>query len=369
MDILKSLRQDISSLPPYAEGKKPSSGSGRRLRSYKLSSNENPLGSSPLAMKAIRKELKKGLHQYPDPKASGLKAAISLFWRSAGYPGIEAGSIVCGDSADEVLNMIASAFINEGDSVVISVNSFSIYRICSASKGASVIEIPRKDFSVDLDGFVSAVKTTPPAKLIMFSNPDNPTSTFHNIDEIESFLGKIPVETAVVLDEAYIHFAGIENSSVSLLDKFPNLIIVYTFSKVYGLAGLRVGYALMNSEIAKQVEKIRMPFNLGCLQLIGALAALGDKAFYQRTVRAIESGRDCLSRGLDRLGIRHLRPSGNFIFADLGPNSEEIISYIEENGITVRRLVSFGFTGNYVRISVGSVDANRRLLELLGVLL
>ena len=361
MEILKSIRRDIFNLPLYVEGKSPKKGKGRI---FKLSSNENPLGSSPDAMKAIGKELRKGIFQYPDAAAAGLKYAITGFWKSRSI-NLEQDQIVCGDSADEIISMIASTFINEGDQVIISEKSFSMYSICSISKGAVVKEVPRINFKVNLDGIAREAENSGRTKLVMFSNPDNPTSTFHDPGEIEKFLNKIPASTGILLDEAYIHFAGLENSSISMLNKFPNLMIVYTFSKVYGLAGLRVGYSVMNKEIASQMEKIRMPFNLGVLQLKGAEASLADNKFYEKTLRTVEYGKNYLSKELERLGIYHLKPYGNFIFADFGPKSHEIISHIEENGITVRTLNSFGFSENYVRISIGCREANSLLIRKL----
>ncbi len=362
MEILKSIRSDIFNLPAYIEGKYPKSGKGKR---YKLSSNENPIGSSPLAIKAMDEELKKGVNLYPDASMiEGLKKAIADFWKSKGV-NLNTGQIVLGDSADEIINMIGAAFISTGDEVIIAEKSFSMYEICSASKGAVMVEVKRIGFKVDLDGIAETVKTCGKPKLVMFSNPDNPTSTFYKRNEIEKFLVKIPPGTGVLLDEAYIHFAGLENSSISLLKKFPNLMMVYTFSKAYGLAGLRVGYAVMKKEIALQIEKIRMPFNLGVLQLKGSEAALRDNEFLASTLKTVEAGKNYLCKELDRLGFEYLKPYGNFIFCDFRTKSPEIISRLEESGITIRPLISFGFSGNYVRISVGSEEANSRFIEKL----
>jgi histidinol-phosphate aminotransferase len=303
-----------------------------------------------------------GVSLYPDPEMNRLRDAVVLFWRKKGV-NINRKGIVFGDSADEIINMIAEAFITEGDEVIISENSFSLYSICSASKGAVVKEIPRKDFKVDLDGIAERANFSERSKLVMFSNPDNPTSTFHGSAAINDFMKKIPPRTAVLLDEAYIDFAGTENSFLPGISRYQNLIIAYTFSKNFGLAGLRVGYAVMEEKLAEQIDRIRLPFNLGTLQQCGAAAALEDENFIKRTLSAVEDGKNFLERELERLGIRYPEPHGNFIFVDLGPKSSSIREHLEKNGITIRPLLSFGLPENFFRISVGSMEANRYLIE------
>ncbi len=359
MEILKSIRKDIIKLYYYTAGKSPQAKGGRKI---KLSSNENPLGSSPLALKAMEEELKNAVNLYPDSKMRLLREAVVTFWKKKGIE-IKETELLFGDASGEIINMLLSAFVTDGDNVIISEKSFSLYTLLSVSKGASLIEVKRKDYCVDLDGIAEAVKKADKPKMVIFSNPDNPTSTFKNRDEIKAFLDKIPPATAVLLDEAYIHFAGLENSAISFLNEYPNLILAYTFSKAYGLAGLRVGYAVLNEKIAEQLEKIRLPFNLGLLQQKGAAAALNDEDFLDRTLNVVEAGKAFLCGELDKLGIRYLKPYGNFIFADFGGNSAQIMKHIEESGITLRPLASFGFSDNFVRISVGTQVDNQYLID------
>ncbi len=359
---MKSIRPEILRIPPYIEGKSPAPGN---LKQYKLSSNENPIGSSPLAIEAMKDKLNGGVSLYPDPRMPELREAVSAFWQKRNVP-VKHSEIIFGDSADEIINMIAAGFISPGDEVIISENGFSMYEICSLSRGAALARIPRKDFKVDLDAIAGRALKSGRPKLVMFSNPDNPTSTFHDIPAIKGFLDRIPPGTAVLLDEAYIHFAGIGNSFMSLREEYPNLIICFTFSKAYGLAGLRVGYAVLHEKIAAEIEKIRLPFNLGTLQQSGAAASLRDEEFLKMTLTAVDEGRAYLENKFAELGIRYIKPYGNFIFTDLGPKSREIKEHLEKNGITIRPLVSFGFPGNYFRISVGSMEANRFLIEKIG---
>lgn len=362
MPVLDSIRKEILGLNHYAEGKLPLK--SRVDKKLKLSSNENMIGTSQDVLKAINEELNNGLSIYPDSKMTALRKSIVDYWRKQGII-IKAENLLFGDASGEVLNMLISAFVREKDAVIISEKSFTLYSLLSIPKGADVIEVKRKDFRVDLEGIVDAVINAENPKMVIIANPDNPTSTYHSMKEIEVFLRKIPEQTAILIDEAYIHFAGIENSVIKLRERYPNLIVVYTFSKVYGLAGLRVGYAVLDEQVANQVEKIRLPFNLGRLQQAGAKAAIEDDEFVQKTVKIINEGRDFLEKGFDSLGIWHLKSFGNFIFADLGERSSGILEYLEENGISLRTLTSFGFTADYVRITIGRPEDNEYLLEKL----
>lgn len=361
MKILKSIRKEIVNLGNYSEGKAPRTVSARTI---KMSSNENLIGSSPKALAAIEASLKAGLAGYPDKKQKILKEALSRYWKRQGVA-VSPDELLLGDASGEVLNMLLAAFVKDGDTVVIPENSFILYALLSIPKGAKVKEVKRNEFRADPGRILKAVKKAKRAKMVIIANPDNPTSTFLSPEEVRKFMKKMPEKTAVVMDEAYIHFAGLENSAIRFMKEFPNLILMYTFSKAYGLAGLRVGYAVLNAKIAEQIEKIRLPFNLGSMQLSGATAALEDDAFLAETLRQITEGQKYLNDNLERLGFQCLKPSGNFIFADFGEKWRKTVDALEEKGISVRTLGAFGFGDRYVRITIGKKEDNEYLVRSL----
>lgn len=361
MKILKSIRKDVIDLGNYSEGKAPRSATGK---SIKMSSNENLIGSSPKAVAAIETALKNGLFAYPDKKQTALKEATARYWRKKGAP-VKPGNLLFGDSSGEVLNMLLAAFIEDGDAVVIPENSFILYALLSLPKGAKVKEVKRNDFRIDTGKIAKAVRKTGKTKVVIIANPDNPTSTFLAPEEIEKLMKKIPERTAVIIDEAYIHFAGMENSAIRFLEKYPNLILCYTFSKAYGLASLRVGYAVMNEKLAEQIEKIRLPFNLGSLQQAGAAAALEDEEFLSETLRQIGDGQKYLKGEFKKLGIPCLEPYGNFLFADLGRKCASTVNALEKKGVSVRMLGEFGYKPDFVRITIGKKEDNEFLVRCL----
>jgi histidinol-phosphate aminotransferase len=361
MEILNSIRKDVLSLHYYTAGQLPKS---KSKKSFKLASNENLLGSSPKAIRAINDALKKGLSFYPDSAMTTLKESIVNFWKAKGHK-FSAKNLLCGDGSGEVLNMLLAAFINKGDTVIMPENSFILYSILSLPKGAVVASVKRKDFRADPDAVLDTVKKAANPKVVIIANPDNPTSTFLLPEELTDFLKKVPPNVAVVMDEAYIHFAGLENSLIGLVSDFPNLIVTHTFAKAYGLAGLRVGYAVMNEKLSEQMEKVRLPFNLGLLQQMGAAAALSDDDFLKLTVTTINKGKAYLQNEFKKLGLWYLQPYANFIFLDLGKKYKETTAYLEENGVSIRMLGSFGFPENYARITIGTKEANEYLVELL----
>jgi len=225
------------------------------------------------------------------------------------------------------------------------------------------VEVERKNFEIDLGKILEKINLIEGKKIVLFANPDNPSSAFIEKDRLKSFLKKIDSNIPVIIDEAYIHFAGIKNSCIDLIKEFENLIIIHTFSKAYGLAGLRVGYGVMSEKLAKEVEKIRLPFNLGTLQQIGAIAALRDQRFLKETLSYVEEGKKYLMKELEKLSIRYLKPHANFIFVDFGERAKEILAFLEKKGITIRHLTDFGYSENYVRITIGLPWENKFLIK------
>ena len=309
MEIINSIRDEVKALANYSAGQPPKKGGRSQI---KLASNENRWGASPKALTAIESARNDGLAVYPDSKMKALRQAVADFWKRRGCE-VEPESILFGDGSGEVLNMVIALFVKDGDIIVTPEKSFSLYALLSAPKGAKVVKTGRKTGGdIDLDAMTDAIIKYNP-KIAMFANPDNPVSTLIALDRIEAFLKKVPPETAILLDEAYIHFAGLEHSAIGLMERFPNLILMYTFSKAYGLAGLRVGYALMHPELEKQIEKIRLPFNLGNIQQAGAIAALEDEDFLKMTVGETQKQRIRLTLAIRELGAIVPEPYGNFI--------------------------------------------------------
>lgn len=362
IEVLKSIRKEILDLGYYKAGKVVE-GKSRRKR-IKLSSNENPLGSSPKAIKSIRKQLVNELSLYPDSEMKELKKALVLFFKKRGFY-ITPENIVFGDGSGEVLHLLFSLFLSEDSTLILPEKSFILYYLQSKSKGAKLVEVERNEFLIDLERIEKAINQVNGKKMVVFANPDNPTSTLISKDRVREFLSRIPDDVAVVIDEAYIHFSGFDNSVVDLIYDYKNLIVVQTLSKAFGLAGLRVGYGIMNKEIVEQIEKIRLPFNLGTLQQVGAVSALKDNRFLEKTLKYIAREREYLKKNFRRLGFKFPEPEANFFLLDLGDRIGEIIESLSKKGISLRHLVDFGYPERFVRISIGLHDENKKLLKVL----
>ncbi|MCX7821496.1 MAG: phosphoribosylglycinamide formyltransferase [Brevinematales bacterium] len=357
-NIIDSVRRDILLLDFYKAGKV----SKKKGKAIKLSSNENLLGTSPLSLKAIKRALNSNLNIYPDSKMTDLKMSIVSFLEKNNIY-IKKENIIFGDGSGEVISMIFSLFITEGLTLILPEKSFILYYLQSKCRGARICEVERTDFKIDLNKIFDKVTEINGKKVVLFANPDNPTSTFVSKDDIEKFLRKIPSDIPVIIDEAYIHFAGLNNSVIPLIEKYNNLIIIHTFSKAFGLASLRVGYGIMHEDLIYQIEKIRLPFNLGKLQQIGAINALKDETFLYKTLSFVEKGKILLQKGFKDLGIKYLEPYANFFFVDFGNEAKELISFLNEKGISLRHLVDFGYPENFVRITIGLPIHNKILLK------
>ncbi len=360
--FLKSVRPSILSLPAYYAGKTPAmTHTGRQI---KLSSNENRYGPSPKVLDALKRISTQDLFLYPDPYANALREALVCYWKKHDVS-IENNEILFGDGSGEVLDLIFAAFLSEGDTLVIPEKSFSLYRLLSLSKGANVIEVSRYDNEqVNLNTLKTAVVENH-ARMVVFSNPDNPTSTFSNPNEIEWFLQNIPSETLVIIDEAYIHFESLDLSSIAFLKHYPNLIVSYTFSKAYALASLRVGYAVMNEQICNLVQRVRLPFNLGYLPQMAALQALEDETYLKDMLKKLVNERERLYQVFLEHGYKTVRPHGNFIFVRLNATQSALPDFLAENGVSVRNLKSFGYQASDIRVTVGTEEDNQILVELM----
>jgi len=347
----------ILSIKPYVPGK-PIEELEREYGisgSIKLASNENPLGPSPRAVKAIGNALSR-LNRYPD--GSGHDLVMKLSERL----GVSPGNVVLGNGSDEIIGMLTSAFLMPGDEVIIPSPSFLMYEITVRTAGAKPVFVPLKSLSIDLEGM--AKKISDKTRLIFLCNPNNPTGTIISGKNFDRFIKKVPQNVIVIVDEAYIEFVRDEKclKSIDYISSGHNVVILRTFSKIYGLAGLRIGYGIMPEEISDILNRIRPPFNASIPAQAGAAAALDDKAFFNKTVKLIHDGLDYLYKSLKERGIRFFPTQTNFFLIDTKRNADEVFEKMLRLGVIVRAMTSYGYP-EYIRVSVGLRKENIRFIK------
>ncbi len=362
-DIATLAAPGVRQLHPYLPGK-PISELEREYgvsNIIKLASNENPLGSSPAALEAMQGELKQ-LGLYPDGGGFELKQALSDFH------GLATDCITLGNGSNDVLVLIAEAFLQPGLEAVYSQYCFAVYPIAVEATGATARQanaLPSHDEQAmghDLDRMKTLVG--PDTRIVFIANPNNPTATWLDSDALCGFLSAMPNHVLVVVDEAYFEYSrplGLPDMSL-LLDEFPRLIVTRTFSKAFGLAGIRIGYSLSSPAIAGMLNRIRQPFNVNSLALAGATAALNDDEFISRSVATNSQGVNALIAGLEKLGIRTGPSAANFVLADFGQPAGPVYDSLLRSGIIVRPVANYGLA-NHLRITVGTTSQNEMLLE------
>ena len=349
----------ILSIKPYTPGK-PLEELEREYGiddSIKLASNENPIGPSPMAVSAIKDSTKK-LNRYPDGSGHDLIRKIS------NHVGFSPQHIVLGNGSDEIIGMLAFAMLQPGDEVILPIPSFLMYEITVRAAGATPVFVPLTSLSIDLEEINK--KITSKTRMIFLCNPNNPTGTVISKKDFENFIREIPPGIIVVVDEAYIEFVRDQNcvKSFEYLDNKTPLITLRTFSKAYGLAGLRIGYGVMPMEIADILNRIRLPFNTNSLAQAGAGAALDDKIFLEKVISLIHEGLDFLYDALDSLGINYFPTQTNFFLIDVRKDADEIYENMLRQGVIVRSMKSYGYP-NYIRINVGLHEENVKFLKAL----
>ena len=349
----------ILSIDPYVPGK-PIEELEREYGisgSIKLASNENPLGPSPKATEAITTALG-DLHRYPDGSAFKLTQTLSK------HLGVPPEMIVFGNGSDELIGLLCHAFLSTGDRVILPRPSFLIYEIMARSVGAVPVFIPLKSLSIDLDDILEAV--TPDTRMVFINNPNNPTGTIIRKDAFEQFLEKLPDSVLVVVDEAYIDFVRDEACAIGTdyLDGPNPVAVLRTFSKAYGLAGLRIGYGVMPKEIRELINRIRMPFNASIPAQVAAGAALEDVEFLRKTLRVIHDGLEYLFDRLNSLGLTCFPTESNFFLIDMKRNADDVFEEMLRRGVIIRSMVSYGFP-EYIRVNVGLPEENKRFVEAL----
>lgn len=354
----------VRAIAPYQAGK-PIAELAREMgldenSILKLASNENPLGCSPLARQAVEREMR-DVARYPDSNGFALKAAI------AKHCALAQEQIVLGNGSNDVLEMVAKAMLYPGCSSVYSQHAFIVYPLAVQAMGAKPIAVPAKNFGHDLDAMVGAVR--PDTRVLWIANPNNPTGTFAGADVLKRAIERVPASVIVVVDEAYNEYLSdaLRVDTVAWLKEFPNLVITRTLSKAYGLAGLRVGYALMHADVAEILNRVRQPFNVSSLAQAAAVAGLADQAFVRASAAANAKGMIQITEGVTRLGLAYIPSHGNFVTVRVGAGAE-VYQRLLRKGVIVRPVAGYGLP-EYLRVSIGLPQENERFLSALAAAL
>jgi len=357
--------QGVRKLTPYLPGK-PIEELEREMgisNIVKLASNENPLGPSPQALAAIQSRLR-DLHLYPDGGGYELKAALAC------KIGVDPAQITLGNGSNDVLELAARAFLSPEHSAVFSQHAFAVYPIVTQAAGARACVANAHDgsrgprYGHDLDAMAKLVDAQ--TKLVFIANPNNPTGTYLKRDELAGFLRQVPDNVLVVIDEAYFEYVREPDypNALAWLDDFPSLIVTRTFSKAFGLAGLRVGYAISSLGVADLLNRVRQPFNVNSLGLAAATAALSDDSHLQRTVELNRKGLASLAEAMSTRGLAYIPSVGNFITVDVGRNAAAVYDALLREGVIVRPIANYGLP-NHLRVTVGTEQENRVFLAAL----
>jgi histidinol-phosphate aminotransferase len=348
----------IRAISPYVPGK-PITQLAREMglpveSIVKLASNENPLGMSPKARVAVENAIA-GIERYPDP--------FDLIAALAERLGVARDQIVLGNGSNDVLDLAARVFLAPGRSSVFSQHAFAVYPLATLSTGAECIVAPAKHYGHDLAAMRTAIR--PDTRVIWIANPNNPTGNFLPYAEVRAFLASVPADVAVVLDEAYNEYLppAERADTVAWLREFPNLIITRTFSKIHGLAGLRVGFAVAAPEIADLMNRVRQPFNVNNLAIAAASAALDDHLFVAESYQLNRRGMEQIVAGLKRLGLEHIPSHGNFVTFAV-PDGAATNQKLLKQGVIVRPIGGYGLP-NHLRVTIGLETENARFLAAL----
>ncbi len=366
VDFADLAVEGVQSLRPYEPGK-PVEELQRELGLddiIKMASNENPLGASARVREALSDPATLDAASYPDGSGYRLKA------RLAERHGVTADRITLGNGSNDVLDLLARVFLGPGRAAVFSEYAFAVYPLVTRAACAEARVAPALPMSDvmplghDLDAFVERIDES--VRLVFIANPNNPTGTWLPARAIESFMARVPRDVVVVLDEAYLDYLEPAErvDSRALMDRYPNLVLSYTFSKIYGLAGLRVGYALANPQITDLLNRVRQPFNVNSLALRAAEVALDDDEHLQRSVALNREGLATLGRALGERGLNHLPSQGNFVTFDVGREAGPVFQGLLRQGVIVRPLAGYGLP-NWLRVTVGTAEQNTRFLAAL----
>lgn len=350
----------IQSIAPY-QGGKPIAELAREMGLdeadiVKLASNENPLGVSPKAQMAMEEALF-DIARYPDGNSFALRDAVAKKFK------VSHNQIVFGNGSNDILELSARAFLTAGDEAIYSEHAFAVYPLVTQAVGALGLVVPAIAYEHDLDGFLDAI--TPKTRMIFVANPNNPTGTLIAKDRLKAFLSKVPDNILVVLDEAYDEYLSIEHKSEAIdwLVTFNNLIISRTFSKAYGLAGLRIGFGLMHADVADILNRVRQPFNVNSVAQAAAVASLADDDFVARSYALNQAGMAQLTQGLTALGLTYIVSYANFVSFKI-KDAARVNQQLLQNGVIIRPIANYGMP-DYLRVSIGLYAENARFLSVL----
>lgn len=362
-DLLALATKGVAGLQPYSGGK-PIEELQRELgldEIIKLASNENPLGPSQKVLDAIASTT--DLSRYPDGNGFSLKKALS------DKHDISPESITLGNGSNDVLEMTAHALVTPEHEVIYAQHSFAVYPIVTQAVGAEHVVVPAAEWGHDLPAMLDAISDK--TKLIFVANPNNPTGTWLNKNDLRNFVENVPEHIIVLIDEAYFEYAIMEENypdCSSWLDEFPNLIVTRTFSKAYGLAGLRVGYSMSHPDVANLLNRVRQPFNNNSLALVAAETALEDEAYIKQSVEINFAGMKQLMLAFDDMGLEFIPSKGNFICVNFEQPADGIYQSLLESGVIVRPIANYGMP-NHLRVSIGTEKENSRFINELGKIL
>jgi len=350
----------VRGIAPYQPGK-PISELAREMgldeaAIIKLASNENPQGCSPAVKEAVEREMRE-VARYPDSNGFALKAAL------AAHYSVSAAQVVLGNGSNDVLELAAKALLYPGSSSVYSQHAFVVYPLAVQAMGATPIVVPAKDFGHDMDAMVAAIRAD--TRVLWIANPNNPTGTFIETATLQRTLARVPSNVVIVLDEAYNEYLpdSLRTDTVAWLKHFPNLIITRTFSKAYGLAGLRIGYGLTHPDTAELLNRVRQPFNVSSVAQAAALAGLADQAFVAQGRELNAAGMRQIIEGVTGMGLSYIPSCGNFITVRVG-KAAEVYQRLLRAGVIVRPVGGYGLP-EHLRVSIGLPAENERFLRAL----
>ena len=359
LGMRKLVRKGVEDLVPYPPGK-PIEELERELGvsgSIKLASNENPLGPSPFAIRAVMNKVST-LNRYPDGSGYYLKLKLSDKFN------IPSDQIILGNGSNELIELIIRTFLSPGDHAIQPFPTFLVYEKIIKGAGGDMTSVPLANLGIDLNEILKAI--TPKTKIIFICNPNNPTGASIPKDKMVQFLRKIPEDIIVVLDEAYWEFVTDQKraNGIDLLGEHPFLLVLRTFSKLYGLAGLRMGYGVASEILVDYMNRVRQPFNANTLAQVAAAAALDDSVFVHRTLQIVREGLQYLCRNLDEIGLQYVPTQTNFFLIKAPGGGKKIYELMLKQGVIVRSMDSYNLP-DYIRISVGLPEENERFIETL----
>ncbi|GAB6138429.1 histidinol-phosphate transaminase [Halanaerobaculum tunisiense] len=353
------VRQAIMNIKPYVPGK-PIEEVKRELgleEVIKLASNENPLGASPQAIDQMQQALEE-VHIYPDSNLHSLRQKLSS------QLGVAGENLIFGNGSDELLTYLGQSFIKPDDEIVMAETTFGEYEFTTNLMGAEVVTVPLTDYTHDLEAMLAAI--TEKTKIVFICNPNNPTGTIVPHQEVVDFLEQVPEDVLVVFDEAYQEYVTSEQypTTINYLADYDNLLILRTFSKIYGLSGLRIGYGIASQEVISYLERVRQPFNVNAIAQIGASEALEDQRHVARSRAYNQQGKEYLYHQFEELGLDYVPTETNFILVDVAKDNDRVFEELLQRGVIVRSLSSYGYQTK-IRVTIGLPEENKALIEAL----